>query len=59
MKHIEPGKTIVTGCWVGYVNLYEIGKWNFVVNHTKNFINPMKWQIHRPSKIGGSATKEK
>ena len=36
---IEPGTTIVSDCWKGYVNLEKYGYQHKTVNHSVEFVN--------------------
>ncbi|KCZ79038.1 hypothetical protein H312_03577, partial [Anncaliia algerae PRA339] len=40
-EYLYEGTTIVIDCWGSYINLEPLGYYQFQVNHTENFINPL------------------
>ena len=45
-QYIRPGTTIWSDQWKVYRNLNKYGYIHDVVNHSKNFVNPLNKQVH-------------
>lgn len=46
VNSIEPGTTIITDCWRGYLNVECNGYFHYTVNHKYYFVSPENREVH-------------
>jgi transposase-like protein len=46
VNSIEPGTTIITDCWRGYLNVERNGYFHYTVNHKYFFVSPENQEVH-------------